>query len=264
MDPSGEFVLTSLLIAAGIGALVGGIGGAVSYAMSHPGSFGDLINSGCFWRQVGIGAAVGAISGLAAGAITGILGGLGIVGSGFWSTVFLGGVSGAVSGGVAEGARQLLTYGRICDPGSILAAIASGAISGALFAGIGYGVIKRAEALKVQSLIDDVVSNELSNVRLTNLPEYDAALAEAGEAMRNYPARMGHTHVGREAIQAGRSETIITIAHEEMHHRLWARNLPQCEFHVEHVAIRFARMKGIISPTNYSSRLANLIRIFGP
>jgi len=264
VDPSGEFVLTSLLIAAGIGALVGGIGGAVSYAMSHPGSFGDLINSGCFWRQVGIGAAVGAISGLAAGAISGILGGLGIVGSGFWSTVFLGGVSGAVSGGVAEGARQLLTYGRICDPVSILAAIASGAISGALFAGIGYGVIKRAETLKVQSLIDDVVSNELSNVRLTNLPEYDAALAEAGEAMRNYPARMGHTHVGREAIQAGRSETIITIAHEEMHHRLWARNLPQCEFHVEHVAIRFARMKGIISPTNYSSRLANLIRIFGP
>ncbi len=65
---SSSKVAPSLLAAvgaAGVGATIGGIGGAVSYVVIHPGQKpGDYIRSGAFWRAVGVGAASGAVSGL--------------------------------------------------------------------------------------------------------------------------------------------------------------------------------------------------------
>jgi len=135
VDPSGEII--PLLLALGIGALVGGVGGGIHYALTHPGTdLGDLLSSGCFWREVGIGAAAGAVSGL----LTGFLGGIGILGTGFWGTVGLGAIGGGVSGLVTEGLGQLLAFGRIVDPGALLWATGGGAVGGAVFAGIGYGL----------------------------------------------------------------------------------------------------------------------------
>jgi len=103
---------------------------------------------------------------------------------------------------------------------------------------------KRA-AREAQSLIDDIVHTEMKNVRLSQYPQYnpDIPLNIYGRARQNT-----FTQIGPRAIQEGRGETLITIVHEEMHHRLWARGwqLPRVveENYVERVAQRFARLKG--------------------
>jgi RHS repeat-associated protein len=102
---------------------------------------------------------------------------------------------------------------------------------------------KRA-AREAQSLIDDIVHTEMKNVRLSQYPQYnpDIPLNIYGRARQNT-----FTQIGPRAIQEGRGETLITIVHEEMHHRLWARGwqLPRVveENYLERVAQRFARLK---------------------
>jgi hypothetical protein len=68
-----------------------------------------------------------------------------------------------------------------------------------------------------QSLIDNIVQNEFKNVKLSQYPKFDPNLNPHyyGEAMKDT-----YTKIGPLAIKAGRVETIITMAHEEMHHRL--------------------------------------------
>ncbi len=107
---------------------------------------------------------------------------------------------------------------------------------------LGYTETPRdASSRAAQCLIDDVVQTELGNVRLSHYPRYDPAmpLDVYGRARRDT-----YTRVGPLAIQGGPRETLITIAHEEMHHRLWARGWLQSEWYVERVAQRFARLKG--------------------
>ena len=96
----------------------------------------------------------------------------------------------------------------------------------------------RARAPQPQDLIDDVVENELRNVRLTHYPEYDPDIPHP-IAGQSYKRRF--THIGPAAVQAGRRETLITIVHEEMHHRLFARDWLQNDLYVEGVAQRFAQ-----------------------
>jgi RHS repeat-associated protein len=134
VDPSGR---SPILAALGIAGIIGGIGGAISHALSNPcQSLGDLLSSPDFWKSV----AVGVVTGLVSGLMIGVLGGLGIVGIGFWSTVGIGAFTGGVTGGFAEGLTQLLTHGRIVDTGSILTAGLFGAISGGIFSAVGYGL----------------------------------------------------------------------------------------------------------------------------
>jgi RHS repeat-associated protein len=94
-----------------------------------------------------------------------------------------------------------------------------------------------------QSLVDDVVQNEFKNVELSHPPKYSADLPSRyyGMARKNE-----WTKIGEPAIRAGRRETVVTIAHEEMHHRLWSRGWLQSENYVEKVGQRFANMKGLI------------------
>jgi hypothetical protein len=96
-----------------------------------------------------------------------------------------------------------------------------------------------------QDMIDDVARNEFDNVRLSQYPQYDPALQNHplnpyGTARQNVFSK-----VGPPAIEGGYREVLVTIAHEEMHHRLWARGVTaHSETYVESVAQRFASMKG--------------------
>ncbi|MGB9880348.1 MAG: hypothetical protein ACPLRM_06260, partial [Anaerolineae bacterium] len=100
-------------------------------------------------------------------------------------------------------------------------------------------------AQKAQSFIDDIVQTELKNVRLSQYPQYDPSIPRIryGEAL---PGR--YTRIGPLAIEEGRRETLVTIVHEEMHHRVYARGwrMPRHleEAYVERIAQRFARIKG--------------------
>ena len=90
----------------------------------------------------------GAISGLVVGAAVG----MGIFGVGFGAAVGDGAIGGGVSGVVAEGLVQLMTYGQIIDSASLAIAGISGAISGAVFAGVTYGAAKGIEAVALRRL----------------------------------------------------------------------------------------------------------------
>jgi len=134
-DPSGRIV--PIVALAGVSALAGGAFGGVGYVLSNPGGTpGDYLNSGCFWRSVGIGMAAGLVSGLAVG----IAGGIGLLGTGFAGTVGAGVLGGGSGGVVAEGLFQLATNGGIVDTGALLVAGLAGAAGGAVFAGVGYGL----------------------------------------------------------------------------------------------------------------------------
>jgi len=107
----------------------------------------------------------------------------------------------------------------------------------------GCGYVRNREPVAGQVLIDDITQNELANVQLTHPPTYDSEmpLDRYGVATRNVSTRIGPL-----AIDEGRRETLVTIVHEEMHHRLWARGARQSESYVEAVAQRFARMIGVL------------------
>lgn len=48
-----------------LGGLIGGIGGAIFHALANPcQSLADMLTSGEFWRDVGVGALSGALAGL--------------------------------------------------------------------------------------------------------------------------------------------------------------------------------------------------------
>jgi hypothetical protein len=106
-----------------------------------------------------------------------------------------------------------------------------------------------------QALIDEVVQNEFGNTRVgqtpATTPRYDPNLQAAGEALPDWPTRPGYIKIGPTAIEGGYKRVTITTAHEQMHHTLWARDVPQDEFYAEHVALRFARAKGVISPEEF-------------
>ena len=96
-----------------------------------------------------------------------------------------------------------------------------------------------------QNLIDDIVQKDFKNVNLTEPPRFNPDLPNDtyGQATRGLS-----TEIGPLAIIEGKVETLITIAHEEMHHRVWERGWKLAgqalENYVEKVAQRFARLKG--------------------
>ena len=248
-DPSGHF---AWFVAVPIGAL---IGAGVTYGFQVAANISQNgLNVQAFtevnWAAVGGGAVAGAV-GVATFGV-----GTAVMGTGLGATVAAGAISGAVSGQAARATENVLSGQEVTAGLGNPADIATEAVVGGALAGVGYGIgrlarpavaraAQDAAAQEAQSLVDDIVRTELKNVRLSQYPQYDPTmpLSQYGEAL---PGR--YTRVGPLAIGAGRRETLVTIVHEEMHHRVYARGwrmtLPQEEAYVERIAQRFARMKG--------------------
>jgi hypothetical protein len=248
-DPTGH---CPWCIAIGVGALIGAgvtYGFQVAANISQNGltvqAFTDVN-----WAAVGGGAVAGAV-GVATFGV-----GTAVMGTDLGATVAAGAISGAVSGQAARATENVLSGQDVTAGLGNPADIATEAVVGGALAGVGYGIgrlarpavaraARDAAAQEAQSLIDDIVRTELENVRLSQYPQYnpDIPLNIYGRARQNT-----FTQIGPRAIQEGRGETLITIVHEEMHHRLWARGwqLPRVveENYVERVAQRFARLKG--------------------
>jgi RHS repeat-associated protein len=146
VDPDGEFAFIPLLIAMGIGAVVGGIGGGLMSGASP--------SEGRFWAYVGIGAGVGALAGaLGYGAAAGVAAGLTALGYAAASTssagfilsgVAAGAVGGAVDGAVSGGLTRL--FGNLVDGKSggaawdgVGSATGWGALTGAAVGGLAGG-----------------------------------------------------------------------------------------------------------------------------
>jgi len=115
-DPSGTF-----LVGAGVGAVFGGISGALSVEASSGGkaSFGDVA-AGAFFGALG-GAAVGMLDPT----------------EGVATSVEIVAAAGAVSGGLTDAATQAATTGQI-NSGEVLASSVAGALTG----GTGMGLLK--------------------------------------------------------------------------------------------------------------------------
>jgi RHS repeat-associated protein len=129
-DPSGK--IAPLLIAAGVGAIIGGVASGVSYVLAHPCE--NYLQSGGFWRAVG----VGALSGAAAGAVGFWVGGLAI-GAGLSGSIAQGILTGVAASSVGQVVTNLFMPGANWYDGLLEASIFGG-ITGGIAGGAGYGV----------------------------------------------------------------------------------------------------------------------------
>jgi hypothetical protein len=76
-------------------------------------------------------------------------------------------------------------------------------------------------------------------------PTYDPSLEEYGQAVRGVSSK-----VGPKSIENGRGEVVDTILHEEMHQRLWDRQMFHDEKYIMDVTKRFTELKGLgIAPS---------------
>jgi len=128
--------LLSVLMAVGIGAVIGRAVGGIGYALQHPDqSLGEYARNAEFQRAVGIGAASGAVAGLVGWAVPSLFPAAGS----FWGAVGLGALTGALTSGAGQVVTNLLTP---CTPWNhnLGWAILTGALGGALAGGVGYGI----------------------------------------------------------------------------------------------------------------------------
>jgi RHS repeat-associated protein len=137
-DPSGHFVL---LATAAIGALGGAAIGAVMAAgpqIIHNIQTGQPLTANIDPSTVAKAAAVGAATGLVAGATLGI--GTAVLGTGFGAMVASGAVSGAVAGQAGRATENVLSGQEVTAGLGNPADIATEAVVGGALAGVGYGV----------------------------------------------------------------------------------------------------------------------------
>jgi len=133
VDPGGE--IAPILVAVGIGAAIGGVGGGVGYVLAHPGGRPeDYLRSGGFWQAVGIGFASGAVAGAVGWLVPTLL-----PASGFWGSVGVGALSGSLASGAGQVTANLLNP---CVPWyhNLGWALATGGVTGGIAGGVGYGV----------------------------------------------------------------------------------------------------------------------------
>jgi hypothetical protein len=72
-----------------------------------------------------------------------------------------------------------------------------------------------------QAVIDYVIRSELPDITFTEPPTFDPSLADYGDSFpANELGQGGYTHIGEAALQST-SETVNTLVHEELHHRVW-------------------------------------------
>jgi len=105
VDPSGEFIVP-LLLAVGVGAAIGGVGGGVGYALAHPGGRPeDYLHDAGFRRAVGVGALSGAVAGGVGFGVGGLVAGL----PGLGGAVLGGALTGAAASGAGQAMANVLT-----------------------------------------------------------------------------------------------------------------------------------------------------------
>jgi hypothetical protein len=137
-DPTGHFILEAMLIGAIFGAVIGAVSGYISYGIST----GDwaMSNSEAAWTEIGIGAAVGLLAGIAgAAAGAGIVAGAGLTGL---EAAIVGGFYAGAAGGFVGGASNTWFHGGSFEDGmlaGVQGAIIGGAVGGAMGA-ITYGI----------------------------------------------------------------------------------------------------------------------------
>jgi hypothetical protein len=128
------------------------------------------------------------------------------------------------------------------------------------------GLLPAAETAQVkqgQALIDDIRQNEMRNVNFTVEPQFDPSVKSDGLSLQDRPTQPGFIKIGPSAVAGGRANTVITLAHEQTHHNIWAREAFKSEFYTENVALRFARAKGVISAEEYLMRLERARQVYG-
>jgi RHS repeat-associated protein len=134
VDPSGN--IAPILLAIGVGAAIGGVGGGVGYALAHPGGRPeDYLRDAGFRRAVGVGALSGAVAGGVGFGVGGLVAGL----PGLGGAVLGGALTGAAASGVGQVTTNLLTPCVKWNTGLGQAAL-YGAISGGIAGGAGYGI----------------------------------------------------------------------------------------------------------------------------
>ena len=130
-----------LLLAKGalLGAAIGGIaGGAIS-----------AISGGSFWEGFENGAFSGAIAGLISGGMGFALSAGGTIALSLGQTMLIGAVSGAGTSLISD-IGDILIKGKDISFGQVLLSMGFSAALGAAFAGIGYGISKGFQALKIK------------------------------------------------------------------------------------------------------------------
>jgi RHS repeat-associated protein len=263
IDPSGHFGILGAIVGGIVGGVVGAIASAAPQIINNIRN-GEPLTTNIDPVEVRNAAVAGAVAGAVGGATFGI--GTAVMGTGFVATVASGSISGAVAGQAARGASNIIHGRNLTEGMGNPVDIAIDATIGGVFSAAGYGLVRviqnfNGESLartlskgntpsnsinSPQLLIDDIVSNELTNVSLTHTPYYNPNIPLIeGELPYGEAIRGTATEISIRAIRAGRAETLITIIHEEMHHRLWARGWMQSEYYVEAVAQRFASMIGV-------------------
>jgi hypothetical protein len=135
VDPSGEFIVP-LLLAVGVGAAIGGVGGGVGYALAHPGGRPeDYLRDAGFRRAVGVGALSGAVAGGVGFGVGGLVAGL----PGLGGAVLGGALTGAAASGVGQVTTNVLTPCVKWNTG-LGGAMFWGGVTGGIAGGVGYGI----------------------------------------------------------------------------------------------------------------------------
>jgi hypothetical protein len=134
-DPSGEFIVP-LLLAIGVGAAIGGVGGGVGYALAHPGGRPeDYLRDAGFQRAVGVGALSGAVAGGVGFGVGGLVAGL----PGLGGAVLGGALTGAAASGTGQVTTNLMTPCVKWNTG-LGRAMFWGGVTGGIAGGVGYGI----------------------------------------------------------------------------------------------------------------------------
>jgi RHS repeat-associated protein len=208
-DPGGR--IAPILIAAGVGATIGGVAGGAGYVLAHPGGRPeDYLQSGGFWRAVG----VGALSGGVAGVVGFATGGLALGGG-------LGGamVGGIVSGGLSGMAGQVTSNLLMQCPWhqGVLEAGISGGLIGGITGGLGYGIRRWPSSLHIDWSTypqHPMVPKPEGPFRILEGAEYETARAQANAANRALhqanPSLQGFNIHEIHPVKFGGSPTDIT------------------------------------------------------
>ena len=164
----------SLLIpvgAAAVGAIIGGVGAGIAYAVTHPCE--SYLHSDGFWRAVGVGALSGGVAGLVGWAVPAIL-----PAAGLWGAVGVGALSGSLASGTGQIIVNLFTPNAAWYAG-VPDALLVGGVTGGIAGGVGYGIRQWAAALPIDCSFstDTLVATRSGGQAIGTLQEGDVVLA---------------------------------------------------------------------------------------
>jgi RHS repeat-associated protein len=165
VDPSGQ--IAPILAALGIGGIIGGIIAGISHALSNPcQSLSDMLTSGEFWRDVGIGFVSGALAGLVGFAMPHLLP---LIGINIQASLGAAIIGGAITGGLVSGAGQVVTnllMGEEWHTG-LGSAVIIGIFSGGIAGGVGFKLRQFFEASRLRNQLSAALSKSEGAPRIT-------------------------------------------------------------------------------------------------